>query len=59
MNKKLLAIMAQMYSVNARVEGMKAENMARDAEGMSAAYEDIHFFQAEQELMALALAAES
>lgn len=43
MNGQLVAILAQISAANARVEGMKAYNDARRAEGYSLAYDEDAF----------------
>lgn len=46
----LYAALADMYAVNARVEGMKAANIDRDTRGEAPAYGEKDFRQAEDEL---------
>jgi hypothetical protein len=45
---------AKIEAIKARVEAMKVANDQRKIQDYSIAYDDIHFFQAEQELNQIA-----
>lgn len=44
MNPILVAIMANIVAAQARIEGMKAKNIERQADGYALAYDDNAFF---------------
>jgi hypothetical protein len=50
MNPTLVAIMANIVAAQARIEGMKAENVKREADGYAPAY-DVNAFFVEANLL--------
>lgn len=55
LNGNVVAVLAQIYSAHARVEGMCAENAHRVSNGMSIAYGDEAFAAISSELDQLAV----
>jgi len=53
MTNEQLSILANIYAEVAAIEGMKAENMARERLGQSMAYTDDDFFYVQQALIEL------
>ena len=53
MTNEQLSILANIYAEAAVIEGMKAENMARESLGESMAYVDDDFFYVQKALIAL------
>ena len=53
-NIELYALVCEMEAVKVRIEGMKAENVARSFNRSSCAYNENDFFTAERELIAIA-----
>lgn len=45
MNKKLLILFGEISALNAEVEGMKAENIERNINGLSPVYGEEAFFE--------------
>lgn len=46
----LCAAVAEMHAINARIEGMRAANIARDTRGEAPAYGEKDFIEAANEL---------
>lgn len=46
-------VMALSVAITARIEGMKTANTDRERNGKAIAYDEKHFFEAEQELINL------
>ena len=57
MTNEQISILASIYAEVAVVEGMKAENMARESLGESMAYTDGDFFYVQKALIALSVRA--
>jgi hypothetical protein len=57
MNNQQLRILAQIYACQARVEGMRASNQQREAQGDSVMYSEDHFLEEAQALEMLAVEA--
>lgn len=56
MNDFTVKRLALILTVQAEIEGMKAENMCREINGKAMAYNEIDFFQKANELRDLAYA---
>lgn len=54
MNNRQLPLLINAYAINARIEGMRISNQARQENGYANAYGDDEFFAAERELEELA-----
>ena len=54
MAAQMYALIAEMNSINAKVEGMKSENTTRESKGYSLAYDDEAFCDAARRLDAIA-----
>ncbi len=54
MNEYDIKRLALVFALQAEVEGMKAENMQRNATGSSMAYDDSNFIRLAEELNILA-----
>ena len=50
----MYALVAEMHSINASIEGMKAENTTRESQGYAMAYDDKAFNDAGKELEVIA-----
>lgn len=59
MDAQLVSVLAEIEAVKARIEAMKLENSICDKQGVPPRIEPYHFYQAEQELMALSVTAHS
>lgn len=54
MTNKQLALLARIYAVNSRIEGMKAENASSNVLGYTGVYNERHFDEQARELETLA-----
>jgi len=54
MNQHDIKRLALISAINADIEGMKVANMRREAQGFALAYSENVFFEAAEELRALA-----
>lgn len=55
MSPQLVAALANIAAAQARIEGMKAENIERQEQGHALAYDGDAFFEAAQQLDVLAV----